>query len=48
VVHNPAGLRLKKNARMMQMVFFKLEKEEEKVMQGGTRARTSERKRFLI
>jgi len=34
VVHNLAGLRLKKNARMMQIVFFRLEKEAEKVYSG--------------
>lgn len=34
VVHNPSGLRLKKNARMMQLVFLRLEKEAEKVYEG--------------
>lgn len=34
VVHNPAGLRLKRNARLMQLVFMRLEKEAEKVYEG--------------
>ena len=34
VVHNPSGLRLKKNARLMQLVFMRLEKEAEKVYEG--------------
>lgn len=34
VVHNPAGLRLKKNARMMQLVFLRLEKEAERSYSG--------------
>lgn len=34
VVYNPQGLRLKKNARMMQLVFMRLEKEAEKVYSG--------------
>ncbi len=34
VVHNSQGLRLKKNARLMQLVFLRLEKEAEKVYSG--------------
>jgi len=34
VVYNPHGLRLKKNARLMQLVFLRLEKEAEKVYAG--------------
>lgn len=34
VVYNPAGLRLKKNARLMQLIFIRLEKEAEKVYCG--------------
>ncbi|MCK9566472.1 MAG: deoxyuridine 5'-triphosphate nucleotidohydrolase [Methanothrix sp.] len=34
VVYNPQGLRLKKNARLMQLVFLRLEKEAEKVYSG--------------
>ena len=33
-VYNPQGLRLKKNARLMQLVFMRLEKEAEKVYSG--------------
>ena len=33
-VYNPHGLRLKKNARLMQLVFMRLEKEAEKVYSG--------------
>jgi dUTP pyrophosphatase len=34
VVHNPAGLRLKKNARLMQLLFMTLGKDAEKVYAG--------------
>jgi dUTP pyrophosphatase len=34
VVYNPLGLRLKKNARLMQLVFLRLEKEAEKLYAG--------------
>jgi len=34
VVYNPHGLRLKKNARLMQLVFLRLEKDAEKVYDG--------------
>ncbi len=34
VVHNPYGLKLKRNARLMQLVFFRLGRETEKVYQG--------------
>ncbi len=34
VVHNPSGLRLKRDARLMQLVFMKLEKEAEKQYEG--------------
>lgn len=34
VVYNPHGLRLKKNARLMQLVFLRLEKEAENVYSG--------------
>ncbi|MCX6674314.1 MAG: deoxyuridine 5'-triphosphate nucleotidohydrolase [Methanothrix sp.] len=34
VVYNPHGLRLKKNARLMQLVFMRLEKEAENVYSG--------------
>ena len=34
VVYNSQGLRLKKNARLMQLVFMRLEKEAEKVYSG--------------
>jgi dUTP pyrophosphatase len=34
VVYNPQGLRLKKNARLMQLVFLRLEKVAEKVYSG--------------
>jgi dUTP pyrophosphatase len=34
VVYNPRGLRLKKNARLMQLVFFRLGREAEKVYTG--------------
>ena len=34
VVYNPHGLRLKKNARLMQLVFLRLEKEAERVYSG--------------
>ena len=34
VVYNPQGLKLKKNARLMQLVFLRLEKEAEKLYSG--------------
>lgn len=34
VVHNPHGLRLKKNARLMQLVFLSLSKDAERVYAG--------------
>ena len=34
VVYNPHGLRLKKNARLMQLVFLRLEKDAEKLYDG--------------
>ena len=34
VVHNPSGLRLKRNARLMQLVFMRLEDKAEKVYEG--------------
>lgn len=34
VVHNPYGLKLKKNARLMQLVFFKLGKVADKIYSG--------------
>jgi dUTP pyrophosphatase len=34
VVYNPLGLRLKKNARLMQLVFMRLENEAEKLYSG--------------
>jgi dUTP pyrophosphatase len=34
VVHNPAGLRLRKNARIMQLVFFALDAPAEKTYAG--------------
>lgn len=34
VVHNPQGLRLKKNARLLQLVFLRLDKEAEKTYAG--------------
>jgi dUTP pyrophosphatase len=34
VVYNPHGLRLKKDARLMQLVFLRLEKDAEKVYDG--------------
>jgi dUTP pyrophosphatase len=34
VVYNPHGLRLKKNARLMQLVFMRLENEAEKLYEG--------------
>ncbi len=34
VVYNPLGLRLKKNARLMQLIFLRLGKEAEKVYTG--------------
>ncbi|MEI2760840.1 MAG: hypothetical protein V9E95_01180 [Methanothrix soehngenii] len=34
MVHNPSGLRLKKNARLMQLVFMRLENEAEKLYEG--------------
>jgi dUTP pyrophosphatase len=34
VVYNPEGLRLKKNARLMQLIFLRLEKEAERVYSG--------------
>ena len=34
VVHNPHGLRLRKDARLMQLVFLRLEKDAEKVYDG--------------
>lgn len=34
VVYNPLGLRLKKNARLMQLVFLRLEKKAEKLYSG--------------
>ena len=34
VVYNPCGLRLKKNARLMQLIFLRLEKDAEKVYAG--------------
>jgi dUTP pyrophosphatase len=33
-VHNPQGVRLKKNARLMQLVFFRLGREAERVYAG--------------
>lgn len=35
VVHNPAGLRLKKNARLLQLVFMRLSGEAEKTYSGN-------------
>jgi dUTP pyrophosphatase len=34
VISNPHGLRLRKNARMMQLVFLRLEKDAEKIYRG--------------
>lgn len=34
VVHNPCGLRMKRNARLMQLVFFRLGRDAEKVYAG--------------
>jgi len=34
VIHNPSGLRLKRNARLMQLVFMRLENEAEKLYEG--------------
>jgi len=34
VVHNPSGLRLKSNARLMQLVFMRLEKKAEELYEG--------------
>jgi len=34
VVYNPHGLRLKKNARLMQLIFLRLEKDAEKAYAG--------------
>lgn len=34
VVHNPQGLRLRKNARLMQLIFLRLENEAEKLYSG--------------
>ena len=34
VVHNPSGLRLKRNARLMQLVFMRLEDKAEKLYEG--------------
>jgi len=34
VVYNPHGLRLKKNARLMQLIFLRLEKDAERVYGG--------------
>jgi dUTP pyrophosphatase len=34
VVYNPFGLRLKRNARLMQLVFLRLDNEAEKVYTG--------------
>jgi len=34
VVHNPSGIKLKKNARLMQLVFMKLAEDAEKVYSG--------------
>ncbi|MDI9417985.1 MAG: deoxyuridine 5'-triphosphate nucleotidohydrolase [Euryarchaeota archaeon] len=34
VVHNPSGLRLKRNARLMQLVFMRLEKKAEELYEG--------------
>ncbi|HEX7445024.1 MAG TPA: deoxyuridine 5'-triphosphate nucleotidohydrolase [Methanothrix sp.] len=34
VVYNPRGLKLKKNARLMQLIFLRLEKEAEKLYSG--------------
>jgi len=34
VVHNPQGLRLKKNARLMQLIFLRLENKAEKLYSG--------------
>jgi len=42
VVYNPVGLQLKKNARLMQLAFLRLENEAEKCMKEGISGRTSE------
>ncbi|MGH9321152.1 MAG: deoxyuridine 5'-triphosphate nucleotidohydrolase, partial [Vicinamibacteria bacterium] len=34
VVHNPAGIRLKRNARVLQLVFFELDSPAEKTYDG--------------
>ena len=34
VVHNPSGLRMKRNARLMQLVFMRLEDKAEKLYEG--------------
>lgn len=34
VIHNPCGLKLKRNARLMQLVFFRLGRDAEKVYAG--------------
>jgi dUTP pyrophosphatase len=34
LVHNPHGLRVKKNARLMQLVFLRLERDAEKLYSG--------------
>ena len=34
VVHNPSGLRLKRNARLIQLVFMRLEKKSEELYEG--------------
>jgi dUTP pyrophosphatase len=35
VVYNPAGLRLKKNARLLQLVFMRLDGDAEKIYTGA-------------
>ena len=34
VVHNPNGIRLRKNARLMQLIFFRLEDDANKLYNG--------------
>lgn len=34
IVHNPEGIKIKRNARLMQLIFFRLENDAEKLYDG--------------
>jgi dUTP pyrophosphatase len=44
VVHNPNGIRLRKNARLMQLIFFRLEDDANKLYDGVYQGENMEEK----